>query len=142
MSLLSKLRSAKPVFHTHTILTFIRETMDDYVEVSPDFGATWEKFPLSEIVDAEIIKNIPMPKGSYPLVRLILKEEHPTIEIIALRAQVKYLNANGECQCEATDGTVPNGIGTRMLRVQCGTICADESGCDWWACIYWCGFLR
>ena len=142
MSLNAKLQGVKPVFHKHTIVTFIRETTANYLEASPDFGQTWVKFPVSEIDDAEVIKQVPTAKGSFPLVRLLLKEDHPTIEIAALRAQVRFLTAGGNCSCnDKTSSIQPTG-GTYMMPLQCGSVCAGETGCDWWACVYWCGFLR
>lgn len=145
MNLIGKLRGAKAVEHPHSILTFIRETTDEYVEASPDFGRSWKKLPLSEILDVEVIRDQLTAKGSYPLVRLILHEEHPQIEITALRAQIQFLRDGGACSCKGCEGerSSPGVLEpSPMMPIQCGTVCAGENGCDWWACIYWCGILR
>jgi hypothetical protein len=142
MSAQAKLQGLKHVAHTHSILTIVRETTKDSVEVSPDFGTTWTKFPLSEIADAEPIKEVTLPRGNYHLVRLLLKEDHPSIESIALRAQVDFLRSSSACSCTGSAGQPSGGVPTLRMNSQCGEICADESGCGWWACVYWCGFLR
>src|SRR5205085_403431 len=113
MDVAKKLRSAKVVHHEHSLITITRAVTDTHVEASPDFGETWENLPLAEIVDVEVLKDVPTVRGSYPLVRLLLQEEHPTIEIAALRAQVRALRSGLKrgCACSQPAGHASAGTG-------------------------------
>lgn len=140
IDLIQKLQAAKPVLNEHTILTFIRITTDEYVEVSPDFGATWKEFPIAEIQDAEAIRKVLVANNTYWLVRLVLKPDHPTIETIALRAQIDWMRTQGQCECGAAERDSSPEINPMMQPLQCGSRCARETGCGWWRCLYNCVF--
>lgn len=131
--------------YKNTILCLVRSGDQDSLEASLDFGASWNRFPLDEATNAEVVRQVDLPKGSYPLVRLALKDDHPTIEIAALKAQVdmmRRVTQSSPCGCgsQPASSTVGEVIPFGPWGKSCLELCSDENGCGWAACIYWCAF--
>jgi hypothetical protein len=130
----------RPEAFQHSTLCLVRSATQDSIEGSFDFGETWDILPVSELIATCIVKDVLLPKAIYQLVRLVLKKEHPTIELAALSAQIRYIQANSQCSCFATSTTASansvNSLSTTSPR------CEEESGCSFWGCLYWATFLR
>jgi hypothetical protein len=131
----------KSVEFTNTILCLARGGTPTSLDASLDLGNSWTELPLAETSDAEVIKTIDLHAARYPLVRLFLATEHPTIEIAALEAQVRLMRQH-PCSCTTTNSASQvrpfygHGGGSVL------EMCADETGCDFVACVYWATFLR
>ena len=140
--------AAGAVRHEHTLLTILRDRTPEYVEATTDLGATWERFPLSEIEHVEILRLVHAPEGSYPLVRLILTKHHPTIAIAALRAHVRFLQNDLAHHCRSSaDTQATQAPFTQQMKLMprpdtpCRDVCATADG-YYVSCLVWCAFLR
>jgi hypothetical protein len=133
----------RPEQFEHTMLCFVRAVAEDSVEASLDFGETWEKLPLSEVSSAHVAKDVALPKATYQLVRLVLTDVHPMIELAALSAQVRLMRSFGGCGQVAPQPNAQNRPPLGIVRAGfCRDLCADQSGCDYIDCLFWCAFLR
>ena len=121
-------QSINPKDYRSTMLCLVRSTTDDEVEASLDLGETWDRLPLDELTGAEVVKQVEMPDAAYDLVRLFLKEPHPTIELVALSAQVRLMK----------DPPTERG--------HCMYLCHEspytKHGTAFVNCVFWCAFLR
>lgn len=131
--------SIRPRSFEGTTLCFVRAVGETAIEASFDFGATWHDFPLTEIVSAETVRTVTFQNASYELVRLFLREDHPTIEIAALTAQVRHLQGKDR-SCGCGERKAARTSAARDLH--CDELCRDKVGCDWWDCMFWCIFFR
>lgn len=125
--------SIAPEDYPGSMLCFVRAASETELEASLDLGETWDHLPVGEIVGAEVVKQIVRPRAAYQLVRLTLKDAHPTIEIAALRAQVRSLR-----------GLLKRDPVERIYT--CEDLCMESpftsSGCSYVNCLFWCVFLR
>jgi hypothetical protein len=137
-------QSISPKDHSDTTLCFIKSMSADSMDISFDFGVSWDTVRVDEITHAEMVKRVDMSHAQYDLARLFLKESHPTIEIAALSAQVRHLRGKTGCDCASA------AAGQRVHQTeeesasswQCGDLCAGETGCAYTRCLFWCAFLR
>ena len=141
---LRALRDAiRPTQFEHTLLCFVRAIAEDSVEASLDFGETWDKLPLSEVSAAHVVKDVALPKATYQLVRLVLTDVHPMIELAALGAQVRLMRSFGGCGQVAAQPNAQNRPPLPLgARGHCRDLCAEATGCDYIDCLFWCAFLR
>ncbi len=142
-------KQLEPREYEHTTLCLVRAATDEFLEASFDFGSNWIRLPMAEVVSATVLKTVDLPKARYPLVRLVMDEEHPGIELAAVSAQLVHMQTRSQAGCSCSDSDMgPSAIAPRKMEQgprwtgSCLELCAPESGCDFWSCVYWCAFLR
>jgi hypothetical protein len=136
----------------HTTICFVNSISEDNIEISFDFAYSWTKVPLTEIEAAYVLKEVELPTSRHPLVRLELNDNHSTVEIAALLAQLDYeKNCNSHCKCNENEETMSSNktssrhkAHTRRMKWSGSPLehCAGEKGCGFWACVYYHAFLK
>ncbi len=101
----STLKAAiKTTEYPHRTVCLVRQVTDTHIEAQFWYQADqdWVNLPLKEITASKMLRQVnKVTAGDYSLVELGLHDDHPVIEIEALRAQVRFLrdNASGSCAC-------------------------------------------
>ena len=107
------------------------------------------KLPLKEIAAAKVLRQVnKLTAGEYSLVELGLHDDHPVIQIEALRAPVRFMRDNpvgGSCRCGTRNvrAAVSKDHAsvaklTREAAGDCAGNCQYTSGCGRRYCMEYC----
>jgi hypothetical protein len=130
----------KTAEYPHSTTCFVRRVTDTHVEACfrIEVNNEWVMLPLAEITSFDILRQVKMTSGVYSLVKLGLQDEHPTTEIEALRAQVRFMrdNPRSPCGCQGDFLALPSA--ERRPFYDCLKLCENLTGSAYWNCMWDC----